>query len=180
MMIVTGRQAASLAAALALIAPGMAACGPASDGPQPTVARGGGITWRTYVNPRYRYRICYPANLMRPSREADNGDGRSFVAADQGRLSVFGRNNFDGASLASTVDGDAADLAGSRGKVSYRVVRPGWAVFSGDDGGSMLFYSKTIRRGDQFVIFELSYPKAAAARYKPVVENLSKCFTALS
>jgi hypothetical protein len=101
------------------------------------------------------------------------------VASDRASLSVFGRNNVDRTTLARTVDEDAADLAGGRGKISYRVVKPDWAVFSGDDGGSTLFYSKTIQRGDQFVIFELSYPKSAAAKYRPVVERLSSCFTAM-
>ena len=174
-----GRAAAVMAVAMALAIPGIAACGPIADAAQTTTPRDRAEPWRTYVNARYRYRICYPTALLRPAPEADNGDGRRFVASDRARLLVFGRNNIDGASLARTIDQDASDLAGSRGKVSYRVVRPGWAVFSGDDGGAMLFYSKTIRRGDQFVIFELSYPKSAAGRYKPVVEKLSRCFTAL-
>lgn len=133
-------------------------------------------TWRTYVNVRFGYRICYPSNLLRALPEAPNGDGRVFTAADSATLTVFGRNNVDESTLSQTAAENASDRAGSKGRISYRLVRSRWAVSSGDDGGSMLFYSKTIQRDDQFLIFDLVYPRALAARYKPVVEQLAKCF----
>ncbi|UYY56856.1 hypothetical protein [Sphingomonas sp. S2-65] len=135
-------------------------------------------TWRTYVNVRFGYRICYPANLLLPQPEAPNGDGRVFVAADSATLTVFGRNNAEQASLSKTAAELASDRAGSKGSVRYRLVRRNWAVSSGEDGGSKLFYGKTILRDDQFIIFDLVYPKALAAQYKPVVEQLARCFAA--
>lgn len=133
--------------------------------------------YRSYANARYAYSICYPS-FMTPHAEAPNGDGRTFTGRDGAELAVFGRNNPDGASLADTVRDDAADLAGPRGQVTYRVQKSNWAVFSGANGGK-LFYSKTFQRNGQFVIFELTYPRASADRYKPVVENLSRCFRLL-
>ena len=135
-------------------------------------------TWRTYANVRFGYRICYPADLLQPQPEAPNGDGRVFIAADSAKLTVFGRNNAAESSLSETAAALASDLAGSKGRIRYRVVRRNWAVSSGDDGGSMLFYSKIILRNDQFIIFELVYPRALATRYKPVVEQLARCFAA--
>ena len=132
--------------------------------------------YRSYVNARYGYAICYPA-FMASKPEAPNGDGRTFTAGGGGELAVFGRNNPDGASLADTVRDDAADLAGQGGRISYRTQKADWAVFSGTSGPNT-FYSKTIRRGDHFVIFELTYPSAAGARYKPVIQRLLGCFRA--
>lgn len=133
--------------------------------------------YRSYANARYGYSICYPS-FMTAHAEAPNGDGRTFTGADGGELAVFGRNNPDGESLADTVRDDAADLAGPRGQVTYRAQKANWAVFSGANAGK-LFYSKTFQRRDQFVIFELTYPRAGADRYKPVVESLSRCFRLL-
>lgn len=137
---------------------------------------GGTEMWKTYVNVRYRYQICYPADLLRPQGEPDNSDGQEFKASDGGDLAVYGRNNAMGQSLAETVKMDVSDLTGKAGTISYHVTRPGWEVVSGDDGGSFDFYSKTIQRGDQFLIFELKYPKAAATRYRQVVDRLARCF----
>lgn len=131
--------------------------------------------YRSYVNARYGYAVCYPA-FMASKPEAPNGDGRTFAArGGAGKLVVFGRNNPDGASLADTVRDDAADLAGQGGRITYRAQKADWAVFSGTSGAKT-FYSKTIQRGDHFVIFELTYPTAASARYEPMVENLLRCF----
>lgn len=130
--------------------------------------------YRGYANARYGYAVCYPS-FMKARAEAPNGDGRTFVAPDGGELAVFGRNNPDGETLATTVKEDAADLAGANGAITYRAQRANWAVFSGS-AGNRLFYSKTFQKRGSFAIFELTYPKAAAARYKTVVERLNRCF----
>jgi hypothetical protein len=139
-------------------------------------ASGAADGWKTYVNVRFRYQVCYPAALLKPQGEADNGDGQEFKAADGGRLAVWGSNNAMDQTLSDAVKMNAEDLTGKAGKVSYRVIRPGWAVISGDDGGRLDFYSKIILRDDQLLVFELKYPKTAAARYKPVVDRLAHCF----
>ncbi|MBB5710389.1 hypothetical protein [Sphingomonas xinjiangensis] len=59
-------------------------------------------TWRTYVNVRFGYRICFPSNLLRVEPESPNGDGRVFTAADAAKLTAFGRNNAEDSSLAET------------------------------------------------------------------------------
>lgn len=160
------RQATSLMLSLSVMALATAAPLPAA-----------GAAYRSYVNARYGYAICYPS-FMASKPEAPNGDGRTFTAPGGGELAVFGRNNPDGVSLADTVRDDAADLAGQGGRISYRAQKADWAVFSGTSG-SKTFYSKTIRRGDHFVIFELTYPSAEAARYKPVIQSLQGCFRSL-
>lgn len=49
-------------------------------------------------------------------------------------------------------------------------------MLSGNDGASTLFYAKTFARDGQFITFQLKYPKVAASRYKPVVEQIARCF----
>ena len=132
--------------------------------------------WATYVNARYGFVICYPENLLMAQGEADNSDGQTFNAPDGAELRAFGSNNVFNRSLTAETMQEARYYMGRRGKVTYRGARRGWAVISGDDGRATAFYTKTFKREDQFVTFQLKYPKAAATRYKPVVERLSSCF----
>lgn len=135
--------------------------------------------WAGYANVRYAFRICYPAGLLIPQGEADNGDGQTFKARDGAELRAFGTANTLERSLSAEAQAQARSYLGNNGRVTYRVARRGWVVISGDDGGANLFYTKTVARGNEFVIFQLRYPETEAARYKPVVERLSKCFATL-
>jgi hypothetical protein len=137
------------------------------------------LDWKTYVNVRYGYQLCYPDGLLNAQPEADNADGRSFVGPDGAQLLVFGTNNVLQSSLADEASQQASGYAGTRGRIGYHARGRGWIVISGDDGAGSLFYTKTFERGDQFLAFQLKYPKAAAAKYKPVVERLNRCFVAL-
>ena len=133
--------------------------------------------WDSYANARFGYQICYPRALLKPQREADNGDGRHFLGVDGADLAVFGSNNALKASLSDEARSQAHTLLGAHGEVSYHVARPTWEVTSGNDGKRFAFYAKTFLRDDQFVTFEFRYPLRAAIRYKPIVERLSRCFT---
>jgi hypothetical protein len=135
--------------------------------------------WDSYSNPRYGYRICYPANVLKPLPEADNGDGRVFRSSDGAELRVFGTNNALETSLAEEAKSQASSYRGRRGRITYHRLTPRWDVTSGDDGGSFAFYNKIYRRADQFVEFQLKYPRAKAERYKLVIERLSRCFALL-
>ena len=132
--------------------------------------------WQSYINGRFAFSICYPGNLLLPQGEAENGDGATFRALDGAELRAFGANNALDKSLADEAAEQARTYTGRRGKITYRAGKGDWAVLSGNDGGSSLFYTKTFSRGDQFVAFQLKYPKAKAARYAPVVERIVSCF----
>lgn len=135
-----------------------------------------GGRWESYANARYAYSICYPAQLLVPQGEADNGDGQTFRASGGAELRVFGSNNALEETLAQAAARQSRYLTGARGKVTYRAAGRGWSVASGSDGKDMLFYAKTLERDDQFVSFTLRYPQAQAARYKAVVERTARCF----
>jgi hypothetical protein len=137
------------------------------------------MDWQTYVNVRYAYQLCYPAGLLKAQPEPDNSDGRAFAGRDGAQLLVFGSNNILESSLAVEASDQARGYTGKSGKISYRAWGRGWMVLSGDDGADTLFYTKTFERGDQFLAFQLKYPKAAAAKYKPVIARLNRCFVPL-
>jgi hypothetical protein len=137
-------------------------------------------SWKTYTNARFQYEICYPADLMVPQGEPDNGDGQKFLAHDGAELIVYGSNNAPGESLKKTLADTGSRLAGPSGKVTYKMLKANWFVVSGQNGQTV-FYSKVLynKHDDQFKSFELTYHRAESALYEPVIARLAKCFTDL-
>ncbi len=131
--------------------------------------------WKVYTNVRFQYSICYPGDLLVPQGEAENSDGQKFLAKDGAKLLVFGQNNALNESLKDALEDTASRLAGASGKVTYKVIKPGWFVVSGQNGPST-FYAKTVYAHDQFKSFELTYDGAESSVYKPVVARLVRCF----
>lgn len=134
------------------------------------------LMWKDYVNVRYKYRVCFPSTLLKAQREPDNSDGKTFKGADGSELLVYGTNNVDNSTLATEAEAEAHSYTGTSGKITYRARGRNWVVLSGNDGRSKLFYNKTMQRGDQFMTFQLKYPKASAVRYGKIVDRISRCF----
>lgn len=134
--------------------------------------------WKTYANVRFAYSICYPAT-MTPQPEAPDSDGRAFIAKDGAKLLVYGSNNALDTSVAEAATETATRLAGTSGKTTYRVVKPGWFVVSGAGAGATEFYAKSFHIADQTKTFELTYPAAAAAMWDPAAGHLNGCFHSL-
>lgn len=132
--------------------------------------------WATYSNARFGYSLCYPADLLRPRPEADNGDGRVFSGDGGAQLRVWGSYNSLEQSLAEAMREDAARLAKDGATVTYRAARANWYVLSGRSGGN-LFYSRRVLTGDRFSSFDLQYPARAAPLWNPVAARLSRCFS---
>ncbi|QSR17443.1 hypothetical protein CA833_09650 [Novosphingobium sp. KA1] len=130
--------------------------------------------WQTYGNARFGYSVCYPADLLRPQREADNGDGRVFVGPHGATLRVWGGYNAVGDTVAQAKS-DAAKRFVSQGyTVTYQVSRPEWFVLSGAGKGKT-FYQRTMLNKDREVSFVLEYPASDAAIWNPVSAKLSHC-----
>jgi hypothetical protein len=132
--------------------------------------------WANYSNARFGYALCYPADLLRPQPESDNGDGRAFSGDDGAQLRVWGNYNALEQSLAEAMREDEARLTRDGATVTYRAARSNWYVLSGHNRGK-LFYSRRLLTGDQFASFDLQYPARAAPLWNPVAARLSRCFT---
>ena len=132
--------------------------------------------WATYSNARFGYSLCYPAHLLRPQREADNGDGRVFTGTDGAELRVWGNYNALEQSLAEAMREDEGRLAADGATVTYRAARANWYVLSGRNRGT-LFYWRRILTSDRFSSFDLHYPEKTASLWNPVAARLSRCFS---
>jgi hypothetical protein len=135
--------------------------------------------WKSYVNARFQYAICYPQDLLVPQGEAPNSDGQRFLAKDGAQLLVFGRNNALDESLRDVLAHTEARLADAQGRVTYKVRKPNWFVVSGQNGQT-IFYAKTLYSHDQFKSFELSYNRSTAAIYQPLIGRIAACFADLA
>jgi len=139
-----------------------------------------GHAWSRYTNVRFQYGICYPKDVLTAQPEADNSDGRRFTGSDGAELAVWGSNNALDTTLKQAAEDSAKRLAGPNGRVTYRAMHATWAVVSGENG-TRLFYDKIFynRKADQFKQFEMTYDKAQAALYNPIVSRISGCFNDL-
>ena len=123
-----------------------------------------------YTNSRFGYSITYPDGLFTPQPEAENGDGRHFLAQGGADLAVWGGYN--------ALDQSPADIAGETlanctgAAAPYKLVKPTVVVVSclTKDG---VVYRKTYIRGDVLTSFELTYPAADRARWDAVIGKLS-------
>ena len=132
--------------------------------------------WQTYTNVRFAYSLCYPADVLTPQGEAENGDGQKFLSRDsRAQALVYGSNNVLDQSVSETYSDElqADEKAGI--KVTYRVVKPGYFVVSGSGAGKII-YQKTVLVGDVFKTLRLEYPEDQKAVFDPIVSTMSDCF----
>lgn len=135
--------------------------------------------WKSYINVRFQYSICYPADLLKSHGEAPNGDGQKFTAKDGAQLIVYGRNNALQETLKEEMDETASRLSGKQGRVTYSTMKPSWFAVSGVNDNS-IFYAKTLLSHDQFKSFELKYNRGAAPVYDPLIHRIAACFSDLA
>ncbi|KMS56620.1 hypothetical protein V474_14010 [Novosphingobium barchaimii LL02] len=130
--------------------------------------------WQTYGNGRFEYTICYPADLMTPAPEADNGDGRTFSAADGAKMLVWGTFNTEELTPPQVMAHETARITREGGRVTYKTYKPGWYALSGTQDGKV-FYQRGLSNSVRFVTFRLIYDKASAAKWNPVAARISSC-----
>ena len=130
--------------------------------------------YKTYTNARFKYSIDYPADLLIPQGEAENGDGQAFreKTASSVEMRVYGGYNVSNETLRSRYE----KLVGEWGKgVTYKVLRQDWFVVSAMVKGK-IHYQKTILRGGVFKTFEIEYDAVRGSTYNDVTDHISKSF----
>lgn len=130
--------------------------------------------YKTYTNARFKYSISYPADLLVPQGEAENGDGQVFK--EKGRSSVEMRVYGGFNALNETLRTRYEKLLRDWGKgITYKVIRQDWFVVSAMVNGK-IHYQKTILRGDVFKTFEIEYDAVRGSTYNDVTDRISKSF----
>jgi len=130
--------------------------------------------YKTYTNARFKYSISYPADLLIPQGEAENGDGQVFKekSSSSVEMRVYGSYN----ALNETLRNRYEKLAREWGNgVTYRVIRQDWFVVSAMVNGK-IHYQKTILRRDTFKTFEIKYDAVRGSTYNDVTDRIAKSF----
>ena len=148
----------------------VAACGTIAAAP---VA--GRHQWKTVRNATFGYSACYPADLFRPVGVSLNVGGHDYVGRGGARLRISGWANQNNDSLAITAQQTIPNSFASRRTVTYKVIKPDWAVLSGTLPDGRSFYQRVIRKEGDFAFFFVSYPRSSAGIYDPIVARLGQC-----
>ena len=130
--------------------------------------------WRTYVNSRYGYSLCYPASLFRAGPEPDAHDGVTFEGPPGATLTVHGSYNATPDTPASVAANELSAVAGGPINVTYHAAQNNWAVASGIAGDRVVF-TRQVHKGDVMAGFEIAYPLSEKARFDRIVTRLSSC-----
>jgi hypothetical protein len=130
-------------------------------------------SYKTYANARFKYSISYPADLLIPQGEAENGDGQIFKekGGSSVEMRVYGGYNVSNETLRSRYD----ELIRNWNNVTYKVLRRDWFVVSAMVNGK-IHYQKTILRGDVFKTFEIEYDAVRGSTYNDVTDRIAKSF----
>lgn len=129
--------------------------------------------YNTYGNARFSYSIAYPADLLIPQGEADNGDGQIFKGEDAA-LTVFGSNMLLNETLLKEFNSVIKERGASN--VTYKTYRSNFFVVSGKVDGK-IFYRKVIKKPNGiYISFTFEYDEAKSRIYNRVTAKISKSF----
>lgn len=136
------------------------------------------VYYNSYSNARFLYSIDYPAGILIPQREADNGDGRQFLSRDgHAKLSVFGRYALDTDTMQKEYEDAIRGEGGATRTVTLKKLQGNWFVVSGSENGR-IFYRKTIYNGGAFKTFIIEYDESEKKVYDSITAHISKSFRA--
>ncbi|MGH6872053.1 MAG: hypothetical protein ACREHE_11160 [Rhizomicrobium sp.] len=128
-----------------------------------------------YVNARYGYSISYPAELLTPQPEAENGDGRAFKAkVGKAEFLVFAESN----ALNETPEALAGEAEADcpTHHADYRIAKSTLVAVSCVTSTDIL-YRKTPIRDDILTTISARYPKSERTRWDSVVVEMADSLT---
>lgn len=145
--------------------------------PVMSTARGASdaISYKIYGNSRFGYSIAYPAGILIPQGEADNGDGQKFLSKDgEVVMLVYGQYNVSGQKLKNAFS-EALQEGTPGGVVTYKQLKNNWFVVSGTVS-NRVFYQKTMLVGETFKTFRIEYPESQRDSFDKITGEIAKSF----
>ncbi|HSH37926.1 MAG TPA: hypothetical protein VK993_04000 [Chthoniobacterales bacterium] len=132
----------------------------------------------TYTNVRFGYAVDYPADMLTPQGEPDNGDGQRFTSqtGDVELLAVGSYNALDKTlreRFAEEMEPEDDDAP--KRTVTYKVLKKDWFVVSGTEG-KRVFYTKVMLKEDTFKRMTFRYPAERDAELTPLTARIAKSF----
>jgi hypothetical protein len=133
--------------------------------------------YSVYHNGRFDYSIAYPADILIPQGEAENGDGQKFLSRDgRTEMLVYGSHNSLNQSLQELFANETTRTSEHQNRVvTYKILRRDWFVVSGIEDGR-IFYQKTLLRTDIFKTFRIEYDDSKKQAWNPVAAKIAASF----
>ena len=131
--------------------------------------------WKAVTNATFGFSACYPADLFHPDGDRLNVGGSRYAGAGGAQLVISGLANQYGDGLAVTAQQTIPNTYALKRTVTYKAIRPDWAVISGRMGNGKLFYERVIRKDKDYAFFFLSYPASQAVALDGVPGRLGQC-----
>ncbi len=138
-----------------------------------SVLASAGSGLESYANARFGYTVEYPAALLAPQPEAENGDGRAFNAKNgKAQILVYGGYNALNESPAALATRAAGDCVGHHAQ--YRVAKPTLMAISCMTGAGDILYQKTMIAGDTLTTLRAIYPASERKLWDGVVAQMAR------
>ena len=134
--------------------------------------------WGTYGNSKYNYTVCYPTKLLKPGREADNGDGLVFTGKNGATMRVWGTANTLEWTPTSAKNWRMGYLAKDGVDLTYTRQSKNFFVLSGTRKGSIV-YHKSVLENDLWRIVEFRYKAKDRAIWDPIVTQVASCLDSM-
>ena len=133
--------------------------------------------WKSYRSERFGYRLLFPADLLSPPEESQNGEGVEFLSADgKTKLKVLAVENKDRITPEEYRAGIIREFP-QYGVIHYGPMGQSWFVLSGMHGSSIYYQKIMFACGGRLInAFALTYPEEQKRAYDAIVTTIEKNF----
>ena len=135
--------------------------------------------WATYVSERFGYSLSYPPAL-KAGRRATDGAGIEFLTTDQKFTVTTGAGFLRIADPTENEDqwwqDELVSYNSTRTEITHREKRHSWYAIGGNLTNGYAFYKKAFFQGNNFAMFEITFPRAETLKYKAWVPLIEKGF----
>lgn len=135
------------------------------------------VKYGTYHNDRYNYTVAYPDFLI-PQREADNGDGRKFISADEEiQLLVYRDYKCDiinGGNL-YTINGAYEKDLSTKNNVRNKKIEDNHYLIEYESDG-MLHTYYVLFNGKEYFNILFNYPEQEQEKLNDVIQHVIHSF----
>jgi hypothetical protein len=136
-----------------------------------TIAAAAGADLTTYTNQRYGYSIRYPASLLKPVKNTDDGAGQAFAAISGDAAFRVAARPLAGRSPQELADEAQQICPGA--KPYYRVAKQGLAAVSCRTGDHIV-YQKSLLRDGMEIRVRGEYPARERQVWDGVVTSIAR------
>jgi hypothetical protein len=136
-----------------------------------SAAAGAEPQFATYANQHYGYSIRYPASLLQPVKNTDDGAGQAFASVSGHAAFRVSARPLTGRTPKALADEAQQICPGAQ--PSYRVAKEGLAAVSCQTGDHILYQKSLLRDGLEIRV-RGEYPARERATWDPVVTSISR------